>query len=110
MATGPEILKQFGSASISRRAIGISWFHEADYPEVLRIMEDAHVLPQTFAAWQAKAEKQLSDLETEGYKVYRAIIDPKSFTGWCAVRGLNINAKARTSFAAEYAARQLTAN
>jgi hypothetical protein len=105
-----KIPSDIGGIPVTRRAIGISWFNESDYPEVLRIMVDAHVLPRTFRDWQEKATKQFSQLEAEGFKVFRAVIDPKSFPGWCAMRGLDIDAKARTRFASEYAARQITSH
>lgn len=89
-------------------AVGIPWYSEADYPAVLRIMTDAHLLPATHGKWLERAQQIERNLMGEGHKVIRAVIDPKTFTMWCHLRGLaNIDAKARNMWAAEEAARQI---
>lgn len=90
------------------RIVGISWFNEADYAAALAIMTDA-VLPPTYALWLQKAGRTERNLQADGYRVVRAIIDPHTFPGWCARNGFGtaINAKARTAFAADYASRQM---
>jgi hypothetical protein len=90
------------------QAIGMSWYSEADYAAARAIMADGDRLPVTYAAWLARAEQQLRRLEGEGHKIIRARIDPATFPAWCASRGLTqIDAKARTLWAADYAARQI---
>jgi hypothetical protein len=89
------------------RAIGISWFLEEDYTRALKIMLDAHVLPPTYEAWRKKAEGQERECKAKGFIVVRAIIDPEKFPTWCAKAGLNIDAKARTAFASEFAMLQV---
>jgi hypothetical protein len=86
----------------------MSWYREADYAAIRAIMADGHSLPLTYAAWLDRAEQQLRRLEGEGHKIIRAWIDPATFPGWCAERGLTqIDTKARTLWAADYAARQI---
>lgn len=90
------------------QAVGMSWFHEADYAAARAIMSDAPNLPPTFAAWTLIAEQRERELTAQGHKVIRAIIDPKAFAAWCASRGYaNIDARARIAFASEYAASQI---
>ena len=89
-------------------AIGISWFHATDYAAALAIMMDAERLPPTHAAWLQRATQQERDLQAKGHTILRAIIDPNTFPGWCAMRGYaHIDAKARIAFASEYAADQV---
>lgn len=88
-------------------AIGFAWYEEADYPEILQVMTDADKLPRTWADWHKAAAKEFRRREGMGQRVVRAVIKPKHFTGWCAIRGLNIDAKARTAFANEQAAREI---
>jgi hypothetical protein len=88
-------------------ALGVGWYEEADYPEILAIMEDAAVLPATFAEWRKAADQLVRRFESQGVKVVKAVIKPKEFLGWCATRGLKINADARTRFANEEAARSV---
>jgi hypothetical protein len=91
------------SAPIS--LLGIAWYREDDYPSILDVMTDSHLLPRTFREWKKRAESTESQALREGKIVVRAVIDPKAFPGWCVVRGLNIDAKARTAFANEEAYR-----
>lgn len=89
-------------------AVGMSWFSEADYAATLAIMDDRHVFPATYAEWLPKAEKRERELMSDGHKVIRAVIDPKTFPDWCQSRGIDkIDARARTAWGAEYAARQI---
>lgn len=85
---------------------GIAWYRKDDYPQILRIMADADVLPPSHRDWQKKAERLESEIAAKGVRVVRAIIDPQTFPGWCAARGLNVDAKARMEFANMEAYRQ----
>ena len=86
---------------------GLVWYAPQDYAAILRIMADAHLLPQTFEAWHQIARQRESEAKSTGVRVVRAVIDPATFPIWCATRGLNIDARARTSFANDYAAGQI---
>lgn len=84
-------------------AAGIIWFNREDYPRILEIMKDAHVLPPTYELWREKAENDERRAQAAGLRVVRAVIDPQKFIAWCATNGLDIDAKARTAFAADFA-------
>lgn len=83
--------------------LGIGWYREGDYPEILRIMDDAHVLPHTHREWRQQAERLECEYVRKGIYVVRAMIDPKMFPQWCRLRGLNVDAEARVAFANEEA-------
>lgn len=85
--------------------LGLAWYEEADYPEIRRIMADRDRLPATWQEWRSRFEQQTQGFENGSTRVVRAIIKPKEFVGWCALRGLKLDSKARTTFASEYAAR-----
>tara|TARA_R110002073_G_scaffold120601_2_gene262668 strand:+ start:12509 stop:12799 length:291 start_codon:yes stop_codon:yes gene_type:complete len=87
-------------------AVGLPWYRKADYPKSLDIMADADLLPVSHHDWQQKAEHLERELGAKGMRTIRAIIDPQTFPAWCTARGLDINAKARTTFANETAYRQ----
>lgn len=89
------------------QAIGMAWYDAADYAEILTIMADADRLPGTYDEWLQKSRKGEQELIAKGARVIRAIVKPKAFTTWCALRGLKLDAKARGLFASEDAARQL---
>ena len=84
--------------------IGVSWYNCEDYPRARVVMADAHVLPETHEAWREKAESQERDAKAIGVTV---VIKPEEFSDWCAARRLNIDVKARATFANEVAARHL---
>lgn len=89
-------------------AVGLYWFSEPDYAATLAVMDDRHVLPPTYAEWLAKAENGERELVRGGHQVIRAIIDPKTFPKWCMANGFDkIDARARTLWGAEHAARQI---
>ncbi len=98
-----------GSAMVDRpvRAIGIPWYRADDYPRVLAIMKDAHLLLRTHREWQQKAERVERQHQAMGGIVYRAVIDPDQFPGCCAVRGLDVDAQARKRYASEFAMLQV---
>jgi hypothetical protein len=105
-----------GSCNTTRRkdvtmakiaAMGISWFERDDYPRILQIMQDAHIFPADYDAWQQKAERQQRDAEARGLRVMRIVVKPDQFIAWCARNRLNVDAEARKRFAAEGAMRNL---
>lgn len=83
--------------------IGIPWYAEEDYPAILAIMADAQLLPPNFQTWHKRAQDLRDQLRADGKTVIEAKIDPDIFPGWCRARGLNIDAKGRNHFAAEFA-------
>lgn len=85
---------------------GISWFARGDYSRAQSMMSD-NVLPKTYDEWSKKAEAQERRAKDAGFTVLRAKIDPDEFASWCQSEMLDLNAKARTAFAADFAARQL---
>jgi hypothetical protein len=86
--------------------VGMAWYRPEDYPRVLQIMIDAHRLPRTYNQWRQKAEAGERSQKAAGRRVVRVILDPETFPAWCAARGLNVDAKGRTAFAAERAIAQ----
>lgn len=64
-------------------------------------MDDAHVLPRTFAKWQKIAEETERRSKGQGVVTVRAIIDPDTFPAWCTIRGLHVDARCRMAFANE---------
>lgn len=89
------------------RATGIAWYRRQDYPRILRVMDDAEVLPPTWEKWHYRADRLERDLKRRSAVTLRAVIDPDDFPAWCAAQGLNVDAHARNAFAAEMAARQV---
>lgn len=88
------------------RVVGVAWYRREDWKEIRRIMADRHVLPRHYKQWLEGAEKTLDHLRLQGVLAEKAYIDPETFPDWCRARGMDIDAKARTTFAAETVARK----
>ena len=84
------------------RAAGIAWYRREDYARILTIMEDAQVLPASWEEWFKIAKNTRDHVRRQGMIVEQVTIDPDTFPAWCRARGLNVDAKARTTFANEY--------
>ena len=82
---------------------GMVWYKPEHYSAIIRIMADGNQLPRTFHEWRMKAETGEKKRRRLGEIVVRAFIDPETFPDWCLARGLNVDAKARVTFANEIA-------
>lgn len=83
------------------RVTGLVWYRREDYARVLQVMADSDQLPPTWDKWFYAAEKGRRHLEKTGIVVERVYLDPDEFARWCEAGGLDVDAKARTRFAAE---------
>lgn len=81
--------------------VGMVWYHEKDYPEVKKIMEDSRKLPDTYAQWLKQANQGFQQLTAQGHRVEKVHLDPSTFPVWCGERRLKIDANARMTFANE---------
>jgi len=89
------------------RATGIPWYRREDYRRIREIMTDRDKLHTAHRDWEKAAESLEAHLKGQGHVVVRAVIDPEQFVIWCAARGLNIDAQARSRFANEMAHAQV---
>ena len=90
----------------SAEVVGIPWYLEPDYPGILKVMEDAADMPDSFEKWIGGAQAEERRLQSGGHVVARAVIDPFEFTIWCRNEGLNPDRAARVRFAEWVASRQ----
>lgn len=88
------------------RAVGIAWYRREDYQKIRAVMADPDKLPATFDKWFYSANKFARGLEARGQIVERVYLDPDEFAEWCQRRGMNIDAKARMTFANEFVGRK----
>lgn len=88
------------------RAVGLVWYAEEDWGELMQLFEDAHLLPPTYGKWREKAEQLFKHLKAQGFIAEKVYIRPQEFPDWCRSRGLNIDAKARNRYASWVVARK----
>lgn len=79
--------------------MGMAWYLEEDFEEIKRLMADGHTLHRTYAEWLRAATIGEENQRKAGAHVVRAVIRPQEFKLWCQSRGLNIDSKARMTFA-----------
>jgi hypothetical protein len=81
--------------------VGVAWYKKEDYETLKRLFTDGENLPETYDEWLKKAEGRLDEFRRNGQAFQKVYIDPDTFPAWCASRGIDIDAKARTRFSAE---------
>ncbi len=86
--------------------VGIAWYKREDYEKLLGIFVDNEKLASTYDEWLKDAERVVDQLRRDGHAFQKVYIDPDTFPAWCAARGMNIDAEARTLFASEFVSRK----
>ena len=84
---------------MTNKVFGLAWYREEDYRRILKIMEDADMLPRTYKRWKHLVERGERRQKAAGWTVVRAIIEPETFLAWARGQGLDVNAHARAKYA-----------
>ncbi len=92
------------------RAVGVPWFTAETWPRLLAVVDDADLMPATYAEWIALAEPRFAQHVADGLPVERVLIDPDEWVAWCEANNLPIDRKARAAFAAVVLARRARAH
>ena len=83
--------------------IGVAWYRREDYERLKAMFKDGEKLPDTYEDWLSKAQITILTLAKDRLRVEKSYIDPETFPQWCVEKGLQMDADARTHFAAEFA-------
>ena len=81
----------------------LPWYDRRDYPALLNLFSDPHLLPATYDAWLNHAEQIESQLQKAGFAAARIWIRPVPFAAWCRERNVSPDQRARLTFANEAA-------
>ena len=87
--------------------VGIAWYRPEDWVALKSILIDADKLQDSYQEWLKHAQEVQQQMQREGHVVNRVRIDPKTFPGWCTLRGLRPDAAARSEYASEIARLEL---
>jgi hypothetical protein len=82
--------------------IGVAWYRPEDWAALKSMFVDSDKLQENYQDWLHDAEELEKDLSEAGHLVKRVHLDPKTFPGWCTLRGLRPDAAARSQFASEF--------
>ena len=84
--------------TVSPTLIGVTWYMSTDYARMRKLFKDGAKLPRTYARWLKAATATQSTLESMGFKVIKAYVDPDTFPAWCKSRRLDIDGNARLQY------------
>jgi hypothetical protein len=83
----------------------LPWYDRRDYPVLLKLFSDLHMLPADYDAWLTRTEQPESQLQKAGFAVARIWIRPVPFAAWCRERNVSPEQWARLTFVSEEARR-----
>ena len=83
------------------RKAGLPWYEREDYPQILALVEDPHILAPVYDQWLAAARNNEQEAVRAGVTVVRVPIKPEVFNNWCNERGLAPDSRARMRFVTE---------
>ena len=91
--------------AVSPPVSALPWYDRRDYPALLKLFSDPHMLPATYDAWLNRAEQTECQLKNAGLAVARIWIRPVPFAAWCRERNVSPDQWARLTFVSEEARR-----
>jgi hypothetical protein len=81
--------------------VGFAWYRPAQWQRVRDISSDADDLEDTYEEWLRLAERKLTEIKASGLRVEKVDVDSEQLILWCNEQGLEMNAQARSRYAAE---------
>ena len=78
-----------------------AWYRPEQWQRVRDISSDADALEDSYEEWLSLAEAKLVELRSSGVDVKKVDIDSEQLILWCNERGFEVNASARSRYAAE---------
>jgi hypothetical protein len=79
----------------------LTWYRPTQWQRVRDISSDADDLEDTYEEWLRRAEQKLTELKADGWRVEKVDVDSEQLIVWCNERGLEVNAQARSRYAAD---------
>ncbi|HEY2975644.1 MAG TPA: hypothetical protein VGJ48_24230 [Pyrinomonadaceae bacterium] len=81
--------------------VGFAWYRPEQWQRVRDISSDAGALEDSYEEWLSLAEQKLKELSSSGLQVEKVDVHSEQLILWCNERGLEVNAQARSRYAAE---------
>lgn len=88
------------------QGMAIPFYSEAEWHKAKAACTDGHTFHATYGQFVAVVGAKQAQLMAQGIPTIRVYIDVDTFTAWCRRHGREIDAKARSEFAARQAAQQ----
>ena len=87
--------------SKQRLIVGFAWYRPDQWQRVRDISTDVDDLEDNYEAWLRLAEQKFKELNAAGLRVEKVDVDSERLIFWCNERRLEVNAQARSRYAAE---------
>ena len=81
--------------------VGFAWYRPEQWQRVRDISSDAYALEDSYEEWLRLAEQKLKELSSSGLRVEKVDVHSEQLILWCNERRLEVNAQARSRYAAE---------
>jgi len=89
------------SANETKIVTGIAWYRPEQWQRLREVSEDVENLEDTYEAWLQTAERMIRDGIPADIAVEKVDLDVEEVLAWCNVRGLPMNATARSRYVSE---------
>ena len=80
-------------------ATGMAWYEREDWAALKALFTDSEKLHADYDDWLAAAELGFKSMTDRGHLVIKVPISPSTFATWCAEKGLEPDAHARSMYA-----------
>ena len=81
--------------------LGVAWYRKEQWERLRSVSSDRDGLETTFEEWEEMAKRRFNELRIAGQTVEKVDVDVEELVIWCKGRGMEIDGKARSRFAAE---------
>jgi hypothetical protein len=85
----------------NRIVIGVAWYRPEQWQRIREISSDRDHLEDTYEEWLSSAEQNLKEINAPGLRLQKVDVDSEQLILWCNIRGLEVNAKARSEYVME---------
>ena len=82
--------------------VGIAWFRAEQYEMLRALAADSDKMANTYEEWLANITKTMDHLRQNGMVVRRVDVEVTALVAWCEQRGIPLDGKARSIYAAEH--------
>src|SRR5437867_4031847 len=81
--------------------VGLGWYRPEQWTRLLEVSVDRDALEDTHAEWAKGAAEAMRELRARGVTVEKIDVEVEELVQWCLDRGLMVDSRARSNFAAE---------
>ena len=85
----------------SATLVAVAWYPREEWEKLRKVAVDADGMESTYEEWLAHAEMAMGAAEQSGHQVAKVIVPVDHLVAWCRKKGLAIDGKARSQYAAE---------